>query len=351
MGLPSSRRDAVMSRFARDLLKGSLFAEHTLGRIRDLWHKREPDEPFPAAQLVAAVPCGEEGSIEAALRRLGSGEWTLDEFLSRFGHRCANEMELAEPRWREAPQQAEALARAARPGGEPASGVGADPCVCPPSGLDRELDFLRRYLPFRVLGRHHLMMGYELLRHTLLEVDRRLELDGGIFWLARAELADLSDRARLLDLIAGRKADRGRWLGLELPAVLFSDEPVVRPPAGATEVLRGTPVSPGVAEGPAFVAREPVPPERFPQGAVLVCPSTDPAWTPLLAKAAALVMERGGVLSHGAILAREYRLPAVVNVPDATRRIPAATRLHVDATTGTVAISDAGGPPAEPATG
>jgi len=294
-----ARREAVMCRFARALLQGSLFAEYSLGRLRDAWEKRLPDEPFPAADLLAALPTGGEGSVEAGLRRLGAGEWTLEEFLTAFGHRCPAEMELAAPRWREVPQEALRLAHAAPP---PATETATEAVqrvedVAP--GAAREFAFLRRYLPFRVLGRHLLMTGYELLREALLELDRRLELDGGIFWLEREELADLADRERLGGLIARRRNDRQRWLSLDLPAALFSDEPILRPPADAADILHGTPVSPGVAEGPAFVAAEPVPPGQFPQGAVLVCPATDPAWTPLLAKAAALVMERGGVLSHG----------------------------------------------------
>ncbi len=333
-----ARRQAVMNRFARALLKGSLFAEFTLGRVRDAWEKAKPDEPFPAAALVAALPPGEEGSAETALRRLGAGEWTPGQFIEAFGHRCASEMELAAPRWREVPHEAERLAASAPPApAQPADAVAAESAAALPS-LGPEIGVLRRYLPFRTLGRHHLMRGYELLRQALLALDRRLALDGGVFWLERGELADLSDRGRLLDVVARRKADRERWLSLDLPPVLFSDEPVFRPPAEAAEVLRGTPVSPGAAEGPAFVAREPVPPEQFPDGAVLVCPSTDPAWTPLLAKAAALVMERGGVLSHGAILAREYRLPAVVNIHGATRLIPRGARLHVDGSEGVVRV-------------
>ena len=333
-----ARREAVMCRFARALLQGSLFAEYSLGRLRDAWEKHVPDEPFPAADLLAALPAGGEGSVEAGLRRLGAGEWTLEEFLTAFGHRCPAEMELAAPRWRETPQEARGLAHAAPPAvTDTATDVVQRVATVAPAAA-RELAFLRRYLPFRVLGRHLLMTGYELLREALLELDRRLELDGGIFWLERQELADLSDRERLDGLIARRRNDRQRWLSLALPAALFSDEPILRPPDDATDVLHGTPVSPGVAEGLAFVAAEPVPPDQFPQGAVLVCPATDPAWTPLLAKAAALVMERGGVLSHGAILAREYRLPAVVNIPAATARIPAGTLLHVDATAGTVTL-------------
>jgi pyruvate,water dikinase len=123
--------------------------------------------------------------------------------------------------------------------------------------------------------------------------------------------------------------------------VLFSDdlEAVGRPeppPAGAT-LLSGTPLSAGVAEAPALVLTEP---GAVPPGGpfVLVCPSTDPAWVPLFAAARAVVLETGGVLSHGAIVAREFGLPAVAGLPGVTRQVRTGQRLRVDGGRGTVAV-------------
>ena len=73
-------------------------------------------------------------------------------------------------------------------------------------------------------------------------------------------------------------------------------------------------------------------------GEVLVAPSTDPGWTPLFLTASALVMEMGGMMSHGAVVAREYGIPAVVGVPDATGRIASGARVVVDGSAGTVAV-------------
>ena len=73
---------------------------------------------------------------------------------------------------------------------------------------------------------------------------------------------------------------------------------------------------------------------------VLVCPSTDPAWVPLFAKAKALVMETGGVLSHGAIVAREFGLPAVAGLPGITRQLRTGQRVRVDGGKGIVAVLD-----------
>jgi pyruvate,water dikinase len=72
-------------------------------------------------------------------------------------------------------------------------------------------------------------------------------------------------------------------------------------------------------------------------GEILVAPSTDPGWTPLFLTAGGLVMEMGGAMSHGAVVAREYGIPAVVGVPDATRRISTGERITVDGSAGRVA--------------
>ncbi len=102
--------------------------------------------------------------------------------------------------------------------------------------------------------------------------------------------------------------------------------------------MQGVPLSAGVAEGPALVLNEPGDVEGEPQGYILVCPTTDPAWMPLFVGAKGLVMETGGVLSHGAIVAREFGLPAVAGLPEIHRRLTTGQRLRVDGSTGTVTI-------------
>ena len=102
--------------------------------------------------------------------------------------------------------------------------------------------------------------------------------------------------------------------------------------------LRGAGVSSGRARGPARVIRHPSEGSRLRPGDVLVAPSTDPGWTPLFLRASAVVMEVGGYLSHGAIVAREYGLPAVVNVPGAVTAIRDDQLLSVDGDTGEVIL-------------
>src|SRR5206468_6007666 len=107
--------------------------------------------------------------------------------------------------------------------------------------------------------------------------------------------------------------------------------------------LEGVALSAGVAEGPALVLTEPTAAPPGEGGYVLVCPSTDPAWVPLFVRAKALVMETGGVLSHGAIVAREFGLPAVAGIPDVHRRLRTGQRLFIDGGSGVVKIIEGGG--------
>src|SRR5207237_3121631 len=133
-------------------------------------------------------------------------------------------------------------------------------------------------------------------------------------------------------------------LSLEVPSVLFSDglEAIGRPQqVDSAGVLQGVPLSAGVAEGPALVLHEAgnIDPPAEPY--VLVCPSTDPAWVPLFVNAKALVMETGGVLSHGAIVAREFGLPAVGGLLGIMRELKSGQRVRVDGTAGVVCMVEA----------
>jgi pyruvate,water dikinase len=161
-----------------------------------------------------------------------------------------------------------------------------------------------------------------------------------VFFLDFAELRVGLRGAGMHALVAGRR----RLYDVELrrrhiPRLLLSDGTDVEaavmakaPPSGA---LAGTPASAGTATGTVRVILDPVG-ARLEPGEILVAPSTDPGWTPLFMTAGALVMEMGGVISHGAVVAREYGIPAVVGVPDATARLHTGQRVTVDGAAGTV---------------
>jgi len=142
-------------------------------------------------------------------------------------------------------------------------------------------------------------------------------------------------------LIRQRRRRRAVALSLEAPPVIFSDdlEAIGRPSEVTTAgSFQGIPLSAGAAEAPALVLHEhsqaSVPSEPY----ILVCPSTDPAWVPLYLHARGLVIETGGVLSHGAIVAREFDLPAVAGLPDILRQIQTSQRIRLDGNTGKVTV-------------
>lgn len=335
--------------FARESLKPTVFADLSWATLQSLLEPTLGAARTPAAigEIALGAHPPEEADFASGIRRLASGELERAAFLEKFGHRAHNEMELSVPRWSEDPVAVDRLAKkfASQPfaDADAFERIATEAKLAGPARDTAKLwaDRLRTYLGLREAGKHYLLLGYAVIRRALLELDKRLHLQGGIFFVIPAELDDLLAGKDLTDTIATRRKRRRTELTIDVPPVLFSDdlEAIGRPPAlpeGAT-TFEGIPLSAGVVEAPALVLREPSdPPEE--EGFVLVCPSTDPAWVPLFAKAKGLVMETGGVLSHGAIVAREFGLPAVAGLPDATRQIRTGQRLRVDGGTGTVAI-------------
>lgn len=119
---------------------------------------------------------------------------------------------------------------------------------------------------------------------------------------------------------------------LERGDLVRTPEPPVR------TALKGQCLSAGVAEGPVVVLHEPTDLDGAEPGMVLVAPATDPAWTPLFTLAAAVIVEVGGLVSHAAVVARELGIPALGNVPGATRRLRDGDHVRIDATNGDVEV-------------
>jgi pyruvate,water dikinase len=174
----------------------------------------------------------------------------------------------------------------------------------------------------------------------------------GLTWLdVETFLRGEWDGAGANALVASRKAQRAAWLAedvediyvldtegqpTELPA--SSDMPASVAEPASSDALVGVGAAAGRATGIARVVRQPEEGSRLGDGEVLVAPSTDPAWTPLFLRASAVVTEVGGYLSHGAIVAREYGLPAVVNVHRLLERVPDGATIVVDGDAGRVEI-------------
>ncbi len=128
----------------------------------------------------------------------------------------------------------------------------------------------------------------------------------------------------------------------QIPRVLLSDGRAFYEGMRSTNgdqagVITGSPVSPGVIEGIVHVVFDPHDAQLAP-GEILVCPGTDPAWTPLFLAAGGLVMEVGGLMTHGSVVAREYGIPAVVGVHEATTRLKTGQRIRVDGSSGEIVL-------------
>lgn len=171
-----------------------------------------------------------------------------------------------------------------------------------------------------------------------------LEQPGDLVYLSLAELGALAagEPRDWRAIVAARRQSYQRELRRrQVPRLLLSDGRAfyegVEAPAGSGGVLVGSPVSPGVVEGRVRVVLDPRHAELQP-GEILVCPGTDPSWTPLFLTAAGLVMEVGGMMTHGAVVAREYGIPAVVGVDRATERLHTGQRVRLNGSDGRILL-------------
>ncbi|PNI08401.1 phosphoenolpyruvate synthase [Arthrobacter sp. AFG7.2] len=301
----------------------------------------------------------------------------LVRFLERYGQRAVAEIDVGIPRWSDDPThilgvlanylrltdpamapdvlfsraEAEAEAEVERLAGE-ARRRGRVRGLLVRAALRRT----RLFAGLRELPKYQVVLGLAEVRKQLVQVgtglaaDGRLESPDDIFFLdfeeARRALRGLdtdgeSEPRKLRGIILERRAAYARELGRRhIPRVLLSDgtEPevlIAGDAAAASGALSGSPASAGSVTARARVILDPVGAHLEP-GEILVAPSTDPGWTPLFLTAGGLVMEMGGPNSHGAVVAREYGIPAVVGVPEATARIVTGQKITVDGGAGTV---------------
>lgn len=316
---------------------------------------REPD----LLGRLEAMPEGAE--VRAAFAR----------FVDAVGDRTSEEMDLSVPRWEETPEVVFAMAASYLESGIDPHRVFADQRrarIAAAARVEKKLSpplrpILRALLAqtqqFVVLRenlrtvwmkclsaerRAYLAHAAELVRGGLLEQKE------DIFHLKKTEvsraMAGGLDAATAARLVAERRREKELCERLHMPDVVRGAPPpledLLRPsfPDLRQKLLSGMGVSPGVITGRARILHSANAAARIEQGDILVATTTDPGWTPLFAMARGLVMERGGLLSHGVIVAREYGLPAVVAVRDATRLIPDGRRITIDGVRGEVHILD-----------
>lgn len=360
-GLPDA--DALALRVLRSL-PGNVTTEMDLA----LWAVARSLREDPASTQALTARSPEElaaGYLAGTLPPVVQLE--VRRFMDRYGMRGVAEIDLGAPRWREQPEAVfrtlasyldldaerapDALYEAGRRDAEEATQA-----LVRAFGRRRakaaQVGFLsshiRALFGARETPKFTLIRAFGLLREALLAsgadlVDAGvLDAPGDVFFLRLDELRGAFTLPGLGDLVTERRAaqaQQGRRT--RVPVLLVGDGRTFYDggvsAAGAD--LAGMGVSPGVAEGAVRVVDDPRTSELR-TGEILVCRGTDPAWTPLFLTAAGLVTEVGGLMTHGSVVAREYGLPAVVGVSDATHLLRTGRRIRIDGGSGAITFLD-----------
>ena len=297
---------------------------------------------------------------------------TLDDFLDEWGLRNESFFEIAYPTWREDPTPVAAILRryiAAPEDHSPAAmhQRAADIRVARTNWAVANLPTRKRVDAWMAAQRraqqHTSLMedhnhyidqaGHSSLRVPCLAIGMRLAQQGiieradDVFYLYANEIREAAAHPRisLAATVADRRANREAWMHVRPPDVIGADaqvtarsDPANSTPTPETPVIRGVAASKGVVTGTARLILTLDDAHRLERGDILVTYATAPSWTPLFAVAAAVVTDAGGVLSHCAIVAREYAIPAVVGANGATTRITDGMIITVDGDTGDVHV-------------
>ena len=330
---------------------------------------RSEADPVTRASFAAAAPPGLAADyLAGALPPVV--QTALADFMARYGFRGLAEIDLGRPRWRENPahimQIVQNYAQITDPDQAPdvVFSRGAEAAQAAIAQIAGALHHpIKRRLARFFAGRMRALAGLRefpkfmlirlmgSIRESLRQNGREL-VEAGI--LAQADDIFFLHYPQLQALARGEQGDWQGWvdrnrraydrelLRKQAPRILLSDGTAFYAGMASgsgeeTGTLTGSPVSPGVVEGVVHVVFDPRTAQLAP-GEILVCPGTDPAWTPLFFSAGGLVMEVGGLMTHGSVVAREYGIPAVVGVHEATTRLKTGQRVRVDGSAGRVVV-------------
>jgi len=285
----------------------------------------------------------------------GAGE-AYRAYLARHGHRAVREIELRQKEWSAAPAPIVESIRAsvaARASGHVPSTAARRRAVPIPLRLRPVVAFARAGVRARERSKSVLVAATAKFKRAyralgaLLVAEGRLPDDDLVYFLTQAELgeltrADAPQRVVLADRALSRRRALPLQMRLEFPAVWRgAAEPLTADPTpSSTRSLVGRPVSPGVVRGTARVATTLADASAVNPGEILIAPITDVGWTPYFGVIAGLATDIGSAVSHGAVVAREYGLPAVLNLRSATKLFRTGDRVVLDADRGILSFDD-----------
>ncbi len=327
--------------------------------------------PYP--EVVAFLEGVEDDGFLDGLPALPGGteaRAAIEGYLDRYGMRCVGEIDITRPRWSERPSTlvpvildnvrlfepgaarrrfAQGRQQAQQKAQEVLSRLRALPDgQRKAEETERMIDRVRTFVGYREYPKYGIISRYFVYKQALLAEAERLVRAGvlaetdDVFYLTFEEFHEVARSHQVDHELIRQRRDAFRWhQALTPPRVLTSDGEAITGayrrddvPAGA---LVGVPVSAGTVDGRARVILD-IAQADLEAGDILVTAHTDPSWTPLFVGIAGLVTEVGGAMTHGAVIAREYGLPAVVSVLDATRLIRDGQRIRVHGSDGYVEI-------------
>jgi len=362
---------SLLRRWAPDVHPGALALAATseIGVLsaetgKRIWElARIADQSPEVRRLVLETP---DSELPAQLAAAPSARPFADElakFLALHGHRGFKEVEIKNKRWVEEPAAVYSMIRnhlrqpldleALEKRNARARAEALDGILRRLEKHPRRQRFLRKLIArtahfskLRENSRFYWILGQFAIRKKLLHLDhewrsrRWLKCEDDIFFLRLEELPQVDNgklRGEALEsLVAGRRREYTTYMKLTPPRLLGIELEAESP----GRVLKGVSASPGIHAGRARIILNPALNCRLERGEVLVAPYTDPAWTPLFLQAGAVVVEVGSFLSHAGTVAREYGLPAVVDVRDCTSLIRDGQNVTVDANRSLVILDE-----------
>jgi pyruvate,water dikinase len=344
--------DAIYAHVMSDVIAG---LSHAIANacLRVRFGKGARDREF-------SLTTGLEGNFNTettlALYDVASGRLSLEAFLEAFGHRGNPDWDVASRRWREDPEKVQRMADALRKSGinqrenfekQMATRKEAERKLARHPFIMRQVRYLQIYSPLREQTQSVVYAFVEALLNVILAIGEKAELGDDVFALRMDEFTKLRSAgiAPGKPQLAERRRDTVLSQRIHLPHVFDSSDlsPDLFNPKELEKnegLLKGTVVSAGVVVGRARVIHDLSEAGELSSSDIVVTQFADPSYASILLSAGGLILEQGSIYSHTAILAREFGMPAVVNVYQATRIIKDGQELRFDASEGKIWLGE-----------